>query len=52
MGVTYIALKAEDSETFEHLRLVDHRVEVVAIVQNAGYRAVCLLHGLARELVP
>lgn len=52
VSVTYIALQAEDSETFEHLGLMDHRVQVVTVVQNAGYGAVSLLQGLAGELIP
>ena len=52
VGVTDIALETEDGETFKHLGLVDHRVEVVAVVQNARYSTVCLLHGLAGKLVP
>lgn len=52
VGVTDIALETKDGETFKHLGLVDHRVEVVAVVQNARYSAVCLLHWLTGKLVP
>ena len=51
VGVADIALETEDSETFKHLGLVDHRVEVVAVVQNTRYSTVCLLHWLAGKLV-
>jgi hypothetical protein len=51
VGVVDVSLEAEDGKAFEHLRLVNHSVKVVRIVQNASRRTICVLMSLTRVRV-